>query len=233
MIHNKDGSTYQLSYPNKLTSTQAFFDRSEIVLHNCHWDDVVAAEEDNLVPVKSDFSVKYQEKLKRVAEALAEEYSAKTVIETEIPIVDGGGAGTQPKVEEIKDESPPNIESEFNVDENDEEIPKLDYTVLFHCLPAKITQHRDDLYGESFARLQYGKKFIFPGVVVSSGDLGITFWTTDPRNQVTEKSVIYPYRYENGIPYDDYRWWRVVSKSDKDGGYLFEAIISDFQPDFS
>jgi hypothetical protein len=220
MIKNKDGTPYQLERPNKLGASQAFFPPDKIILHNCHWDDMLAVGEDNLVPVKTDFSVQYQEKLKRAAN-LGTSATSQTKVEEppeidtpDIPIVQSGE-------EEPEEEKP-----KFN-------IPKLKYTVLFHCLPAIVSQHRDSLYGESFARLKYGKKFIFPGVIVQSSDLAIELWTTDPKNQVAERSIVYPYRYENGIPYDDYRWWRVMSKTEKDGGYIYKAVISDFQPDFS
>jgi hypothetical protein len=78
--------------------------------------------------------------------------------------------------------------------------------------------------------------------VVSSGDLTLEFWTSDPRDQISEKSVIYPFCYEvhnqntdshDKVPYDDYRWWRVSEKERKEGGWLFKANPSDFQPDFS
>ena len=123
------------------------------------------------------------------------------------------------------------------------DIPHLKHKTMFHCLPAMAkTSHADDLYGESWTRLKYGEKFIFPGVTMTKDDLYIEFWTTDPNRQVTERSVIYPFAYEtwdtdtkryHRVPYTEYRWWRVTELHEKDGGYVFYAVPSEFQPDFS
>jgi hypothetical protein len=223
MIKNKDGTPYQLERPNKLGASQAFFPPDKIILHNCHWDDMLAEDEDNLVPIKTAFSVQYQEKLKRAARDIGTSVAAAEPEVEEPPEINTPDI---PIVESVEEEEPEEEKPNF-------EIPKLKYTVLFHCLPAIVSQHRDNLYGESFARLKYGKKFIFPGVIVKSSDLAIEFWTTDPKDQVVERSIVYPYRYENGIPYDDYRWWRIMSRIEKDGGYIYEAVLSDSQPDFS
>jgi hypothetical protein len=78
--------------------------------------------------------------------------------------------------------------------------------------------------------------------MISSTDLSIEFWTSDPKNQITEKSIIYPFSYEvhnqstdnyDRVPYDEYRWWKVSSKERKEEGWLFRAVPSDVQPDFS
>lgn len=122
------------------------------------------------------------------------------------------------------------------------DLPYIKYKVLCHCLPAKVQEKRDDLYGESWMRISYGSKFVFPCVVISSTDLSFEFWTSDPRNQISEKSVIYPFSYEvhnkdtdahDRVPYDDYRWWKVSSKEAKEGGWLFTSVPSEHQPDFS
>jgi len=124
----------------------------------------------------------------------------------------------------------------------DFDLPLIKYKVLCHCLPAKVEKRSDPLYGESWTRINYGSKFVFPCVMISSQDLLIEFWTSDPRQQISEKSVIYPFSYEvhnsqtnsyDRVPYDDYRWWRVTSKEPKEGGWLFTAGPSDMQPDFS
>jgi hypothetical protein len=105
--------------------------------------------------------------------------------------------------------------------------------VHFHCLPAKVVVFHDKVYNEDIRRLRYGEKFIFPGIVVNTNDIIFQFWSNDPNKQITEQSIVYPFRYENGVPYDEYRWWRVTEIQDKNNGYLFSAIPSDTQPDFS
>ena len=238
VLKNKDGSPYRLSGPNRLASTQTFFDRKKVILHNCHWDDVEDdSKEPQLVRVKSDFSGldDYKGRLKRAAAALVEDRLVTTIDEihkseepstkkSEIPIIETEQEVAEQEVTEQEVTEPEKPETP--------KIP-LDFSVLFHCLPAVIRQHRDSLYGDQFARLSYGKKFIFQGVVLDSEDLVIRFWTTDPNHQITEKSIVFPYQYENGIPYDEYRWWQVQSLTPKTGGYIFEAIPSSTQPDFS
>lgn len=122
------------------------------------------------------------------------------------------------------------------------DLPYIKYKVLCHCLPAKVQRKTDALYGESWVKVTYGTKFVFPCVVTSSSDLELEFWTSDPRGQVTERSVIYPFSYEvhnaetdsyDRVPYSEYRWWRVFHKEKKEGGWLLKATPSDFQPDFS
>jgi hypothetical protein len=122
------------------------------------------------------------------------------------------------------------------------DLPYIKYKVLCHCLPARLEQRTDSLYGDSWARVKYGAKFVFPCVVTSSSDLSLEFWTSDPKEQVSEKSIVYPFAYEvhnketesyDRVPYDDYRWWRVSSREKKEGGWLFAANPSDLQPDFS
>lgn len=151
-----------------------------------------------------------------------------------------------PKKETIKQEEPPSEveENENPPEENkrDFDFPTIKYRVLCHCLPARSESVADPLYGDTFTRIKYGTKFVFPCVVISSSDLSLEFWTSDPKEKVSEKSVIYPFSYEvfnadtssyDKVPYDDYRWWKVSSKEPKEGGWSFSAIPSDFQPDFS
>jgi hypothetical protein len=137
--------------------------------------------------------------------------------------------------EPAHNDGPPQTKAEFD-------MPHIKYRVLCHCLPAKVELRRDELYGESWTRTTYGSKFVFPCVMMSSDDLAIEFWTSDPRQQISDKSVVYPFSYEtynadtssyDRIPYDDYRWWRVTSREAKEGGWLIAAGPSDFQPDFS
>jgi len=118
----------------------------------------------------------------------------------------------------------------------------IEYKVLCHCLPVKIEMKIDELYGETRKRFKYGEKFIFPCVIIEASDLYFEIWTNDPKNQVLEKSIIYPFVYEvynkttkkyDKVPYDDCRWWKVTSREPKENGWLIKAIPSDTQPDFS
>jgi len=122
------------------------------------------------------------------------------------------------------------------------DLPFIKYKVLCHCLPAKTQARSDPLYGESWSRVSYGNKFVFPCIVMSSGDLIFEFWTSDPNEQIEEKSIVYPFSYEvhnsetnqyDRVPYDDYRGWRVSKREPREGGWLLSASPSDHQPDFS
>ena len=73
-------------------------------------------------------------------------------------------------------------------------------------------------------------------------DLELEFWTSDPNEQIGLKSIIYPFAYEvynkdttryDRVPYDEYRWWIINEKENKEGGWVFYAIPSLDQPDFS
>jgi hypothetical protein len=111
-----------------------------------------------------------------------------------------------------------------------------------HCLPVEIRQSKDKFYGESWQKVKYGKKFIFPSIMISNNDLQMEFWTSDPKNQVSENSIIYPFSYEiynqetesyDKVPFDEYRWWKVTRKEEKENGYLFTTMPSEDHPDFS
>jgi len=211
-MKNKDGTFYLLRKPNKLGKTQKRWDYSKIELHNCLWDD---ESQQAVMLSKTQILDHYQEPT-----AVAE----------------------PPKVEEPKEE--PKIEPEMieepkvETEEEPEEdlaftIPKLKYIVLFHCLPVKVRYTHDDLYDEHIPTLEYGKKFIFPGVILDSTDFVIQFWTTDPNDQIKERAIVYPFRYKKGPPLKEFRWWKIASKTKKDPGYVFEGVISEYQPDFS
>ena len=122
------------------------------------------------------------------------------------------------------------------------DLPYIKYKVLSYCLPANVQEKKDSLYGDSWSTVKYGKKFVFPSVIISSTDLSLELWTSDPNGQITERSIIYPFSYEvhnqntdahDRVPYDEYRWWKVSSKEKKQEGWLFKAFPSDIQPDFS
>lgn len=209
-IRNKDGSSFRLTSPNPLGRSQEVIDLSRAIFHNFKWQEV-----------KSDTEIIIPEPTP-VVEIKPEPEIIKDIqqfftIEPE-PVV-------EPTVVEVKAEAPP---------------PRFKRQVLFHCLPANFVSYQDDLYGDRYRKIEYSKKFVFPGIVIDSSDFMLHFWTTDPNRQITENSIIYPFAYEiqdNGrshrVPYDEYRWWKVSGSEERDGGFLFEATPSPVQPDFS
>lgn len=218
-IKKKDGNVYILEGPNKLTKDQERIDLSKCVFHNFYWEEIVYNSK-----FKSD---------KKENKKLEEPVQRDKKIE--IPVFEP----EPPQPIETKQETK-NVEKE--TDQEDFNFPILKVKVLMYCLPAKINSYKDNFYGENWQRINYGKKFIFPSVVISNNDLQIEFWTSDPRNQISEKSIIYPFSYEiynkstnayDRVPYDEYRWWKVSSKEQKEGGYLIKAVPSEDHPDFS
>jgi hypothetical protein len=213
-IMSKDGSVYVIKSPNPLVKDQEKWDSSKLVFHNFTWDEIRA----NAAP-----RMKKQEtrKISDLPEPLPEPPPLPKA---------------PPKTEETKQETP------TQQDEKTFDLPQIKYKVLSHCLPAIVQKKKDTLYGESWERLTYGKKMVFPLIVVESNDFSFDFWTSDPNGQITERSIIYPFSYEvynedtgsyDKVPYDEYRWWKVSSKERKEGGWLFKSVPSDIQPDFS
>lgn len=220
-IFTKDGKMYIVEGPNPLVEKQVSWNPSKLVFHNFSWEDITrtASKSERRrpsppppKPVQEE--AEPQETDSAVAVAVAEE---------------------PPRQEKQEETLATGGDRQFD-------LPYIKYKVLCHCLPAKIEQRSDSFYGESWGRIKYGKKFVFPCVMISSGDLALEFWTSDPNQQISEKSIVYPFSYEvhnqnsdsyDRVPYDDYRWWRVSSKEPKEGGWLFRANPSDFQPDFS
>lgn len=216
-IFTKDGKMYMVEGPNPLVKKQVSWDRSKLVFHNFRWDEI--------------------------KNGMASCASGEPNTPTE-PEVHEKSAASEPIRENPEPDETPEKQDQVELSEGGKEfdLPYIKYKVLCHCMPAKVEERADSFYGESWGRIKYGNKFVFPCVVISSTDLSFEFWTSDPRNQVTEKSVIYPFSYEvhNGatnsydkVPYDDYRWWKVTSREPKEGGWLFRSNPSDIQPDFS
>lgn len=213
-IFTKDGKVYTVQGPNPLVNKQVSWDKDKLLFHNFAWDEIRQAMMSSKAPPIPK------------AEPFLKSENAKEV-----------------KKEETLDEPSDEDASQISVEsKKDFDFPIIKYRVLCHCLPARTESVADPLYGDTFMRVKYGSKFVFPCVVISSSDLSLEFWTSDPREKVSEKSVIYPFSYEvynsetssyDKVPYDDYRWWKVSSKQPKEGGWSFEAIPSDFQPDFS
>lgn len=212
-IFTKDGKVYVLEGPNPLVEKQVPWDPSKLVFHNLSWDEIRTGG-------KRPPQIKVAEPQKEQKIERAEDF-------------------TPPPP---SDDPVPNEERRQETDDREFELPYIKYKVLCHCLPAKVENRSDPLYGETWSRVTYGMKFIFPCVVISSTDLSLDFWTSDPDGKISERSVIYPFSYEvhnadtdsyDRVPYDHYRWWKIASKEPKEGGWLFSAMPSDMQPDFS
>jgi hypothetical protein len=211
ILKNKDGSVYILNEPNPLVKNQRSFDANKLIFHNFKWEDII-------------YSNAIQKSYPQKQEASKEEKKVKT--EEKIQI--------EQQINENKES--------FNDEEMAYKMPLIKHKVLSYCLPAITKNYKDNLYGESWSKLKYGKKFIFPFVMIENQDLTIQFWTSDPNQQITENSIVYPFSYEiynsntnsyDRVPYDEYRWWEISKKEIKNGGWIFEAIPSKNQPDFS
>jgi hypothetical protein len=212
-IFNKDGKAYILEGPNPLVKKQVNWDRSKLVFHNFNWDETITR-----------------------GQRPTEWSRTSTTVAEPPPVTKKPQPIQEPHVEEYKEVQPEESKPDF-------ELPHIKHKVLSYCLPAKVDRKTDKFYGESWMKVTYGKKMVFPSVMTEATDFSIEFWTSDPNEQISEKSIIYPFAYEvynsntesyDRVPYDEYRWWKVSEKKKIDeGGWLFRAVPSDNQPDFS
>lgn len=231
-IRKKDGNLYILEGPNPLVATQVAWDPSTLVFHNFLWDEITFS--------KSSTQGKYaprEETIRHEAPKQDDNLPTPETFRHETP---ASKNTPTPLPETTKVPEP--TQSPVNEEPREFDLPYIKYKVLCHCLPAKVKKHTDRLYGESWQKITYGNKFIFPCVMIESGDTEISFWTSDPRGQVAEKSIVYPFAYEvhntatdsyDRVPYDEYRWWKVSNRESREGGWLFTCAPSEIQPDFS
>lgn len=218
-IRKKDGNLYVLEGPNPIVDQQVAWDPDGLVFHNFSWDDI-------------NFVNERQKPKKRRTQEEVVAHTPAVPSKSEVP----------KKTEPPEEPQPEKNEQTKLEDGREFDLPYIKYKVLCYCLPATIKTHVDKLYGESWQRIIYGKKFIFPCVMMESNDITLQFWTSDPRNQVLEQSIVYPFTYEvhnkgtdsyDRVPYDEYRWWKVSSRESKEGGWLVSCVPSQDQPDFS
>lgn len=211
-ISNRDGSVYVIKSPNPLVKEQEKWDSSKLVFHNFTWEEIRA----NAAP-----------RMKR------QEPKKMSDLPPPLP---------EPAPVEKREEKKAEYVPTQQPDDKTFDLPHIKYKVISHCLPAIVQKKKDSLYGESWERLSYGKKIVFPLIVVEANDFSFDFWTSDPNAQITERSIVYPFSYEvyneetgsyDRVPYDEYRWWKVSSKEQKEGGWLFRSVPSEIQPDFS
>lgn len=85
--------------------------------------------------------------------------------------------------------------------------------IKFHCVPARTEDNS----------VVYAAKFIFEGIMLSRDDLFVRFWANTKLN---ENSIVYPQIVEK-------RWWKIKGIENSKTGYLYYAVISDLNPDFS
>lgn len=225
MLKNKDGTPYKLKHPNKLAVTQDIWIGSEeFILHNMEWQKELI-EDTRIVPKKSDSS----NPTKKSPEIDHQNFDATSYPTKEI------NTNQVEHKEEIKEEKH-KFESivERETDEEYQIAEKThvddDYIIVFHAQPAIIREREDDLYGDSYKTIQYGKKFIFEGVITHETDMVLMMWTT---KKINEGSVIFPTAYKSGKKYKTYRWWKINSSQKKEDGFLHTCIPSTYQPDFS
>lgn len=93
-----------------------------------------------------------------------------------------------------------------------------------HCLPANINDVEDSIYGDRKRVFVYEQlSFIFEMVIVDQTDLDLRMWTT--LSHIGPGSIIYPQN-------SDRRWWRIQSRQVIKGGWLYDCVLSDYQPAF-
>jgi hypothetical protein len=121
-------------------------------------------------------------------------------------------------------EEPKIIEKEEEEEEEVKQQKKISdhKTIQCFCLPAKIIEKKDSLYGEAYQRTEYLDKFIFETVVIEKEDIYIKFWTME---KITKNSIVYPKN-------KDKRWWKVSEHTEAPMGFIYTALISDYTPSF-
>jgi len=224
-ILNKEGKVYKISGPNPLVKHQEVWDPSGLVFHNFEWDEVKMTGSQRI-------------RNKKPTPVIVEPPPEKIIPPQ--PKNPPQIKDPEPNVDPKPDSKPEPVRPQ--ADDREYDMPYIKHKVLSYCLPAHLESKSDKLYGESWKKVKYGKKLIFPSVVIEATDFALSFWTSDPDEKITERSIIYPFAYEihnqstdhyDRVPYDEYRWWKVTGKERKEGGWLFTTIPSEIQPDFS
>lgn len=189
------------------------WDADEIILHNFKWSGIVVSSGDNRAPTPevkgpsvADELFQPAQEVKEIPEAIEEQ----KLVEPPRPVETPMRLAEEPKpVEPTKPvEAPRRNTGKLRV----------------HCLPARIIDYTDALYGQSYKTIQYGDKFIVEAGMVSQGDIQSVFWLNDDR--VTPGSILYPISM-------DKRWWKAVEIEDRPlGGVFVKCQVSEKQPSF-
>lgn len=246
MIKNKNGDVYVLDGPNKLAAEQVSWNMQDLEFYNFTWDDVYFDKKANPRAETSVNSTIGQEVRMPAPTQSSVPFPSRPIEIKPNPSQDIKIKEPEPEPEMPKPEPEPTpthrTEPSNDSKWGDYKFPLLKRKVLMHCLPAKIKTGQDVLYGEKWTSVSYGEKFVFPSVVTQNSDLALQFWTTDPNNKLENKSIVFPFCYEvynsttsnyDRVPYDENRWWKISERVPKDIGWLFTAIPSADNPDFS
>ena len=209
-LYKKDGTVYKLQAPNPIMNNQTLWDGFKT--HNMEWQTEIdeTKHENKLIP--PDFGIKetFLSELDKAQIDVVVENKIDTMVENKIDVM----------VEEPFRQTVVHADLQREKENNEGNgIEK----VFIHCLPAKIREKKDDLYGEVYKTIQYETPTSFEGVILNQTDLGIEIWTD--ANQITKGSIIYP---KLGAK----RWWKVHSKTEKAGGWTLIGVPSSFQPSF-
>ena len=225
-LYNKDGSVYKLLGPNPAMKEQDTW--SDFQLHNMKWDSEKYKDTMEVNPIETDLNITktFVEELEKTKPSIKIVPPKKdTTVKHDIKIREY--VPDQPKEdlsattqnEEVLERKPIVIPDKQLEEDQKEELDK----VFIHCLPAKIRTKKDDLYGDVFQTIQYGKPTSFEGIILQQEDMGMIVWTDAA--DIGEGSVLYPKTNFK-------RWWRVRKKEPKANGWLLNCLISDYQPSF-
>jgi len=217
-IRNKDGTVYRLSAPNPVMNTQELW--KEYQIHNMEWDtekieEVEFIQKNDEPQYQDDFISNLDKAKEEINEK--EEIKPKEEIKAKEEKFDYISEG-ESKVEGFSRKSI--IKPDPKDDDEEQDVIKK---VFIHCLPAKIRERKDSLYGDSYKTVQYDAPTSFEGVVLRQEDLFIDVWVDF--DGIGIGSILYP--KENFK-----RWWRVQEKMKKAGGWILTAVPSSFQPSF-
>lgn len=227
-IKDKDGNVYKLRGPNPLTKDMSNWDKSATKLINIGWKSEVV--EDSRNPLKMA-----KENIIDIADELGLfEGPTKSKTVSPVEFINSLSEPVAPpktdppvKIEPKVDPPAPIVGNVVNITVD----PKLarilkERGVEYYCAPVVNSRVvKDELYGSSYATLEYGDAFMFDAVIIDASDLQLQLWCV---RQLNPGSIIYRKLQQGGE-----RWWKIDSVEPKTGGYLCLASISDLNPDFS
>jgi len=128
------------------------------------------------------------------------------------------------QVEEEQEEAVGEVEIVEKIIEKGHSVGRDEYVFDVWCLPAKIINKVDPLYGSNYSRIKYGEKYKFEAKLFESNDLHLQLIT---KQEIPTNSVIFPLN-------KDRRWWRVTNNHNYEKGFwIVTGQISDYQPNFS
>lgn len=210
VLKNKDGTVFKLRGPNLLLKEQNTWTKYKT--HNMKWKPVVQEDNIEVAPLNTNFNIK---------DKFLEELQSNPPEKRSIAAETNKELETKNQKESVQKE---NYEKNIViVSEKKETIEQdgLDKSFVY-CLPAILQRKKDVLYDEEFVSVSYGKPFSFEAVITEEYDLCLNFWTT---TFMEKESVIFPKTNFK-------RWWKIVGREQKTGGYLYVCGPSSYQPHF-